>query len=473
MTTPSPTPSAAQDHDELLAGILAELADQMHAGNAPDIDAAAKRHPELAAELRSLWGAMLLAENLGVDLAAATDRQNDDAALSATSDHIGTSDRPVETNLNPRTFGDYELLEELGRGGMGVVYKARHRTLDRIVALKVVRRGNSAQAAELVRFRQEALSAAQLDHPHVVPVYEVGQHEDQPFFTMQYVPGETLAERLREGPLPAREAAALLLPVCDAIHAAHAQGVLHRDLKPSNILIDAADRPIVTDFGLAKRVEDDSSLTNSGMILGTPTHMAPEQAAGSRGKIGPTTDVYSLGTILYQMLTGRPPLEGSSPMETVLMVLEQDPLPPRLLNPRANRSLEMIALKCLQKPQELRYASAGALADDLRAFLADEPIAARSGLFGQVMVRWLGETHHATVLENWGLLWMWHSAALLVLCLVTNAMQWSGIASPLPYLGVWVVGLGAWASIFWSLRRRAGPVTFIERQIAHIWAGSV
>ena len=466
-TPPAARPQAAE-HDELLAGILSALADELRAGRPANIEAAAERHPDLAAELRSLWGAMLLADGLGGELGDIAD-----AAIAHTSDALAVAKREGSGEVSPREWGDYDLLEELGRGGMGVVYKARHRGLDRIVALKVLRHGDSAHAVELVRFRQEAQSAARLDHPNVVPVYEVGERDGQPFFTMQYVPGETLADRLADGPLPAREAARLLLPVCDAIHVAHQQGVLHRDLKPSNILIDAAGRPMVTDFGLAKRVEEGNSLTHTGAILGTPTHMAPEQAAGSRGQVGPTTDVYSLGTILYQMLTGRPPFQGSSPMETVLMVLEQDPLPPRLINPRANRALEIIALKCLQKPLELRYTSAGALADDLRAFLADEPIAAQSGLFGQVMARWLGETHHATVLENWGLLWMWHSLALLVLCLVTNALQWDGVTSATPYLVVRVVGLGAWTSIFWSLRRRAGPVTFIERQIAHIWAGSV
>jgi serine/threonine-protein kinase len=160
-------------------------------------------------------------------------------------------------------------------------------------------------------------------------------------------------------------------------------------------------------------------------------------------------------------------------METVLMVLEQEPLPPRLLNPRADAALELIALKCLQKPPDLRYDSARALADDLRAFLADEPIAAQSGRFSEVVVRWLSETHHATVLHNWGLLWMWHSLALLVTCGLTNLMQWRGVASPWPYVALWGVGFGAWAAIFWTLRRRAGPVTFVERQIAHVWAGSI
>jgi serine/threonine-protein kinase len=173
------------------------------------------------------------------------------------------------------------------------------------------------------------------------------------------------------------------------------------------------------------------------------------------------------------MLTGRPPFQAASPVDTVLLLLEQEPLPPRLVNPRANRELEMIALKCLQKPPELRYQTAGALADDLRAFLADEPIAARSGLFAQVLARWLGETHHATVLENWGLLWMWHSLVLLLVSLATNWLEWRGETRAWPYLGLWVAGLGTWAAIFWALRRRAGPVTFVERQIAHVWAASM
>jgi serine/threonine-protein kinase len=173
------------------------------------------------------------------------------------------------------------------------------------------------------------------------------------------------------------------------------------------------------------------------------------------------------------MLTGRPPFQAATAVDTVLLVLEQEPLPPRLLNPRADRDLEMIALKCLQKPPALRYQSAKALADDLRAYLADEPIAARSGAFSQVMARWFRETHHATVLENWGLLWMWHSLALLVICLVTNWFQYRGVTSPRPYVVLWTAGLGTWAAIFWALRRRSGPVTFVERQIAHLWAASM
>ena len=421
-----------------------------------------RRTPDLADELRSLWGAVVLAGGLAE---RAPPRDDAPAVRSAA---------PVDHGPPPLgTLGDYDLLAELGRGGMGVVYQARHRRLDRIVALKTMRRGAALTPTEMVRFRHEAAAAARLDHPHIVRVYEVGEQDGDPYFTMQYVAGTTLAQRLADGPLPPREIAELLLPVCEAVDAAHRQGVLHRDLKPSNILIDRQGRPLVSDFGLAKRIEADNTLTLSGAIVGTPTHMAPEQALGSRGHVGPRSDVYSLGAVLYQMLTGRPPLQGSTPMETLMLVIEQDPPPPRVVNPRADRLLEMIALKCLQKPPDLRYESAGALADDLRAYLANEPIAAHSGRLTQVMAGWLAETHHAPVLRNWGLLWVWHSLALLATCVLTNVMQWIGLTSPWPYVGLWVAGLGTWAGIFWALRHRAGPVTFVERQIAHIWAGSI
>jgi eukaryotic-like serine/threonine-protein kinase len=249
------------------------------------------------------------------------------------------------------------------------------------------------------------------------------------------------------------------------------------------VRFDADGMPYVSDFGLAKRLLPDSAddsrtyrlgpLTQTGAILGTPGYMSPEQAAGSRGVIGAGTDVYSLGAILYAMLTGRPPFQAATPVDTVLMVLEQDPLPPRMLNARADADLEMIALKCLQKPSDLRYRDAAALADDLEAYLADEPISARSSHFTQVLSRAFRESHHAGILENWGLLWMWHSLVLLVLCLVTNGLQWRGVESRLPYLGLWVVVAGIWALIFWNLRHRSGPVTFVERQIAHVWAASM
>lgn len=455
----------AEAREERLANLLAQMTDELRGGQIPDLESLARQHADLSVELRELWAAVQLAEGIAAGLSQRS--VSDLTIVLPAAGLLGTA------GDLPRLFGDFELERELGRGGMGIVYQARQRTLDRVVAVKMILRGELASTADLARFRSEAESAARLDHPGIVPVYEVGEYDGQPYFAMKYVEGITLASRLAEGPIPPREAAALLAPICDAIQFAHERGILHRDLKPSNILIDSDGRPHVTDFGLAKRVEGDNQLTRSGAILGTPCYMAPEQAAGNRGQLSPASDVYSLGTILYQMLTGRPPFQAATPVDTVLLVLEQDPLPPRLLNPRADRDLEMIALKCLQKPPALRYASAKALGDDLRAYLTDEPISARSGIFSQVIARWFRETHHATVLEHWGLLWMWHSLALLAISLVTNWFQWRGITSPGPYFVLWTAGMGTWAAIFWALRRRAGPVTFVERQIAHIWAASV
>lgn len=467
----NPDPAFSRD-EQRLAELVARLADQLGHGAPPDIDAYLRDHADLAEELRGLWATMLVADCVA---AGASSASGAGASGSPTSSHAGLSDKSAEQSptTGGAALGNYELVAELGRGGMGVVYKAHQASLGRTVALKMILRGSMPSPADLARFRTEAESAARLDHPAIVPIYEVGQHENQPFFTMKYVSGTTLAMRLADGPMPAREAAALLAPICRAIHFAHERGVLHRDLKPSNILIDEEGRPHVSDFGLAKRVETPADLTVSGAVLGTPSYMAPEQAAGTRGKLGRESDVYSLGTILYQMLTGRPPFQAATPVETLLMVMEQEPLPPRLLNPRADRELEMIALKCLQKPPELRYATAAQLADDLDAYLADEPTAARSGQFMQVVARAFRETHHATVLENWGLLWMWHSLALFITCFLTNLLQWLGTTSPWPYLALWTAGLGTWAMIFWGLRRRSGPVTFIERQIAHVWAASL
>lgn len=459
-------PPQAADHEQRLATLLADLSDRAMRGDRVDLESACREHPDLASELRELWGAVLCAAAAGSQ------------ASEQTSDQIGREllDTPSGTFELPSRFGDYELLEELGRGGMGVVYRARQISLNRLVAVKMILRGSLASPTDLERFRAEAEAAARLDHPGIVPVYEVGEIQDRPYFSMKYIPGRTLSQLLAEGPLPSREAARILASVARAIHFAHQNGVLHRDLKPSNIILDDQDQPHVMDFGLAKQISDAASLTKTGAVLGTPAYMAPEQAAGARGEVGPASDVYSLGVILYHMLTGRPPFQAANPVDTVLMVLEQDPVPPRALNPKADRDLEMICLRCLQKPPDLRYATAEGLAKDLTAFLNDESIAARSGRFAQVLAGWLRETHHAPVLENWGLLWMWHSLVLLAVCVVTNAMYLYGLHEEqdrLYYFLLWTAGFGTWAAVFWALRRRMGPVTFVERQIAHLWAGSM
>jgi serine/threonine protein kinase len=467
--------AAAADRYERLAALFEQLVEQYRQGKRPNVEEVAASDPDLVDELRDLVSAAIVADVVAVNTPTVT--------LSGSREHDNPKTFDLAGTLPPvyspgARFGDYELLGELGRGGMGVVYRARQLSLGREVALKMILDGRLASPADRSRFQAEAEAAARLQHPAIVPIYEVGEHDSRPYFSMKLVEGQTLAQRLAQGPMPQREAAALLSKVARAIHYAHLQGVLHRDLKPSNLVLDRDEQPHVTDFGLAKRLEGDASLTRSGAILGTPSYMAPEQAAGSRGQTGPATDVYSLGTILYQMLTGRPPFQSASPMDTLLAVLEHDPVPPRMLDAKVDPDLEMIALKCLQKPAELRYSTAAALADDLDAYLADEPISARSGRFSEVVSRMFRPSHHAAVLENWGLLWMWHSVALLVLCLVTNWFEllkqpgniWE---TPWPYVALWGGGLAIWAPIFWAIRRRAGPVTFVERQIAHLWGGSV
>jgi tetratricopeptide (TPR) repeat protein len=280
-------------------------------------------------------------------------------------------------------FSDYELLEEIARGGMGVVYRARQVSLNRPVAIKLMLGGYLANAAGMQRFRAEAETAAQLHHPNIVAIYEVGDHEGQPFFSMELVAGRNLAQVVRDESLPSRKAAAYLKAIAEAVQYAHSRSVLHRDLKPSNILIDENDQPRITDFGLAKRLSDpqlsttDPQLTLTGQVLGSPSFIPPEQAAGQKDAIGPASDVYSLGAILYQLLTGRPPFVAETLTQTLRMVVEQEPVPPRLLNASVPRDLETICLKCLDKDPTRRYETAKGLAADIVRHLNNEPIVAR------------------------------------------------------------------------------------------------
>ena len=285
-------------------------------------------------------------------------------------------------------FGDYELLEEIARGGMGVVYRARQISLNRTVALKMILSGQFASKQEVFRFRAEAEAAANLRHPNIVAIHETGEQEGRHYFSMDYVRGRNLAETAAEGPLPARRVARYASIVAEAIHYAHGQGVLHRDLKPSNILIDENDHPRITDFGLAKRARGDFGLTVTGQLLGSPNFMPPEQTSAKSGKVGPASDVYGLGAIVYHLLTGRPPFQAET-IEAVLRQLhEADPVAPRLLNPSIPRDLETICLKCLEKDPAKRYPNARELADELDRFLRDEPIRAHPINAPEKILRW-------------------------------------------------------------------------------------
>ena len=296
----------------------------------------------------------------------------------------------AEDVVQGRVFGDYELLEVVAHGGMGVVYKARHRALNRIVALKMIRAGEFASEAESKRFRAEAEAAAHLDHPNIVPIYEVGEQDGQQFFSMKFLEGGTLTRHVEAGGrktgdgsggqstsrYPPEKCASLLAKLARAVHYAHQRGVLHRDLKPGNVLLDSQEEPYVTDFGLAKRLESTLELTLSGAVLGTPGYMAPEQAAGRSREITTAADIYSLGAILYELLTGQPPFRADTPLATMRLVLEEEPVRPAKLNPLVERDLETICLKCLAKQPAARFASADELAEEFGRYLRHEPIRA-------------------------------------------------------------------------------------------------
>jgi WD40 repeat protein/tRNA A-37 threonylcarbamoyl transferase component Bud32 len=379
-------PEDRTPREESVNEAIADFLDAAAAGRAPDPYEFIARHPEIAAELQAFFADREQFKEFALPVLPAARRpaQPDKEPERAAPTLAPGEARPAGGRLGTvRYFGDYELLQEIARGGMGVVYKARQVSLKRLVALKMILAGQLASEADVRRFYAEAEAAAKLDHPSIVPIFEVGQHEEQHYFSMALVKGESLAHKIAKGVLPPREAADMTKQVALAIAYAHVEGVVHRDLKPANVLIDKDGQPRVTDFGLAKRVQaagDGSNagqLTATGQVLGTPSYMPPEQAAGRTDAIGPLCDVYALGAILYCLLTGRPPFQAASPLDTLLQVLEQEPVPPRRLNPSLPRDLETIALKCLEKEPRKRYPSASALADDLGRYLNGQPIQAR------------------------------------------------------------------------------------------------
>ena len=304
---------------------------------------------------------------------------NGEESLLDSARHATRSERLVETLGE---LGDYELLEEIGRGGQGVVFRARQKTLNRTVALKVIGLGHWASKGDLKRFRREALSAASLNHPRIVPVYEVGEYAGACYFSMGFIEGGQLDEVVRRTPMSIRQAAELIAKLARTVHYAHEHGILHRDIKPGNILLDQKGEPHLTDFGVARLVDSESTIARTREVIGTPSYMAPEQAAGNNAAVGKATDVYGLGAVFYELLTGHPPFAGGTTHQTIRLLLDTEPLQPRLWNRTIARDLSTTCLKCLEKDPKWRYSSALALAEDLEHWLKHEPICAiRCGFF--------------------------------------------------------------------------------------------
>ncbi len=368
--------------ESLIHQLLDEISDS---GRTPEDVCGA--WPELLPEVRRRWRQMCAVE---AEMDALF-------PLSGPGPTAETSPSPQGGADLPRIPG-YDVEALLGRGGMGIVYKARHRSLNRPVALKMLRAGAYAGPPERTRFQREAEAVASLRHANIVAVYDVGDHEGCPYFTMELLEGGSLAQALAGTPQPARQAAALLITLAEAVQAAHRAGIVHRDLKPANILLTAEGTPKVADFGLARHFDGEAALTLSGTRMGTPSYMAPEQVVGKAGTIGPATDIYALGALLYEMLTGRPPFRGETAIETERQVIHEEPVSPSRLNTKVPRDLETICLKCLSKEPQRRYASAAALADDLRRFGEGRPIAARPVARPERVVRWVRRNPTATAL---------------------------------------------------------------------------
>jgi WD40 repeat protein len=360
--------------------VLAEYLEAARAGRAPDRAALLARHPDLADELQSFFADHDLVRDLAEPLRLTTNASH--TPPPAWQDTATLSPEPL-----PRRFGDYEILGEIARAGMGIVYRARQVSLDRVVALKMVQPGGR-EPEDLERFlHTEARAVAGLDHPHIVPVYDFGTCEGRPFFSMKLIEGGSLDRHLARFAADPKAAARLLATAARAVHHAHQRGLLHRDLKPANILLDAQGEPLVTDFGLARRVEGGSGQTQQGAIVGTPAYMAPEQAA-AEPVLTTAVDVHGLGAILYELLTGRPPFRAETVLDTLIAVRTREPARPRALNPKADRDLETICLKCLEKDPARRYGSAEALADDLERWLHGEPVRARRAPVAQRVWKW-------------------------------------------------------------------------------------
>jgi len=360
MSSPGPQKGQPWESDERLDRIIALYLQEVESGRTPDRKDLTARYPDLAEDLEAFFANQDFIRGL-------------DPQAGRYVEEGGTA--PTDAGEEcPRTFGDYEILQELSSSSMGRVCRARQFSTDRIVAIKVFPGAQHASPDDSLRFQLEAKAIAGLDHPNIVPLYVVGESQGQPYFTMKFIEGGSLADHLPYFLGDPRAAASLIEVVAMAVHHAHERGILHRDLKPANILVDLDGRPYVSDFGLAKRIEEDGSSTHPGALVGSPSYMAPEQAAPGKGSVTTVSDVYSLGAILYELLTGQPPFRGETLVRTLEKVIHNEPPRPSQINPEVPGDLETICLKCLQKEPRSRYQSAAELAADLRRYLSGEVI---------------------------------------------------------------------------------------------------
>lgn len=479
MSDPSGNPSASGN--ARLDQVIAEYLQAVEEGRTLSREHLLDLHPDLADELQEFFSGhdqMMGLASARLSPADSAPRPADDTlecqtsaelrkrAISADASQPRDKIESLDATVGAlRRFGDYEILEEIARGGMGVVYKARQISLNRVVALKMILAGQLASEEDVRRFRTEAEAAAHLDHPGIVPIHDVGQHKGHHYFSMGFVDGPSLSERLGDGPLPPREAAEITQKIADAVAYAHAQGVIHRDLKPANILlredkgsstndsisdrsstvIDTAYHPKITDFGLAKISGGDLGLTSAGQVLGTPSYMPPEQASGRISDINESSDIYSIGAILYSLLTGQPPFQADHHLDVLIQVIEQEAKSPRELVSKVPRDLNTICLKCLSKDPQLRYDSAQSLADDLLRFLHGEPIEAKSlGLTGR-LVRWAKS--HPALAVTWTALAVFYLIHLI--CLWGLRLPGEGGALHWTLTGLTV----AWAACAWTCQR--------------------
>jgi len=440
-----------QQYETAFAKLLSDLADELSNGAEITLSQACSAYPQFESRLRDLWGTLIVTRAAGSFSSAMLEYDPEDSQVL-----------PL-----PCDFGDYVIESEVGRGGMGVVFRATRKSDQKLVAIKMILNGEFASKAQRERFLAEGKVVAELEHPNIVPILDVGEFKDTPFICMEYVDGTTLTELIETKRPTEKEICRMAIKICDAVSYAHRLGILHRDIKPSNILVDSAGEPYLADFGLAKQLSVSQDLTRTGAILGTPAYMSPEQAAGNRNLSSTETDVYALGAVLYFMATGQPPFTGRTVVEVLMRVLEQEPPNARSINPELSTGMEQVIARCMQKSREHRYASASLLAKELDAVEHEKALS--HARLAHVVGRVMRETHHASVLENWGIIWIWNSCVILFAGITTHLNYAVGFDNQRAYLVTWGAKFILWGVVFWLLRRRMGPVTFVERQLAHVW----